>query len=61
MEHGFYTVYDSRTLVHTPLNEFAEAIDAADHDDIYGYVRFGSLIVGLTDAWKKEAEIYELE
>ena len=61
MEHGFYTVYDSRTLVHTPLNEFAEAIDAADHDDIYGYVRFGPIIVGLTDAWEKEAEIYELE
>ena len=61
MEQGFYTIYDSRTLIHRPLNEFAEDIDARDYPDAYGYVRFGPIIVGLTDAWEKEAEIYELE
>ena len=61
LERGFSTIYDSRTLLHTPLSEFAEDIDARDYDDAYGYVRFGPIIVGLTDAWETEAEIYELE
>lgn len=61
MERGFSTIYDSRTLIHRPLNEFAEDIDARNYDDTYGYVRFGSIIVGLTDAWETEAEIYELD
>ena len=61
MERGFSTIYDSRTLIHTPLNEFAEDIDARNYDDTYGYVRFGPIIVGLTDAWETEAEIYELD
>jgi len=61
MERGFSTIYDSRTLIHRPLNEFAEDIDARDYDDTYGYVRFGPIIVGLTDAWETEAEIYELD
>ena len=61
MERGFSTIYDSRTLIHTPLNEFAEDIDARNYDDTYGYVRFGPIIVGLTDAWETQAEIYELD
>ena len=61
LERGFNTIYDSRTLIHTPLNEFAEDIDARNYDDAYGYVRFGPIIVGLTDAWETEAEIYELD
>ena len=61
LERGFNTIYDSRTLLHTPLNEFAEDIDARNYDDAYGYVRFGPIIIGLTDAWETEAEIYELD
>ena len=61
MERGFNTIFDSRTLIHTPLGEFAGDIDARDADDAYGYVRFGPIIVGLTDAWETEAEIYGLE
>lgn len=61
LERGFNTIYDSRTLIHRPLNEFAEDIDARNYDDAYGYVRFGPIIIGLTDAWETEAEIYELD
>lgn len=41
------------------LSEFAEKLFAT-HVDYKDYVRFGSYIIRLKDAWAKEAEVYEL-
>lgn len=61
LKQGFTTVFCRRTHLHMPLELYIEEMDDDDGCDPQSYARFGDMIVDLADAWKKEAEIYELE
>ena len=58
---GYTTIFCRRTHLHMPLELYIEEISDEDGCDPKVFARFGDMIVDLTDAWKEEAEIYELE
>ena len=58
-ELGYTCIRSSELGVAQDLIQFAEEL-LSSHIDYQDYVRFGSFIIRLRDAWKEDAEIYEL-
>ena len=58
-ELGYTLIRPSETGITVELTQFAEEL-LETHVDYKDYVRFGCFIIRLADAWKEDAEIYEL-
>lgn len=59
-EAGYHTIYDPNVMLHRKLDEFMEELDPYRDGEDYLYVRFGSVIVQIDEAWKKDACVYQL-
>ena len=60
LEAGYSEIYTSISGITRDLNEFMRELLISSGVDYQDYVRFGNMIVRLSDAWKEEAETYEL-
>lgn len=57
--HGYTLIRSLALDITQDLDQFAEEL-LSSHVDYKDYVRFGCFIIRLADAWKEDAEIYEL-
>ena len=60
LEAGYSEIYTPILGITRDLNEFMRELLISSGIDYQDYVRFGNMIVRLSDAWKEEAETYEL-
>lgn len=57
---GYSEIYTPILGITQDLNEFMHELRISPGDDPQDYARYGNIIVRLSDAWKEEAEIYEI-
>ena len=60
--HGYRTIFDPMTMLHSDIDEFITQLSNQDAPFLKAdaYVRFGDLIVAVRDAWGDCSEYYEL-
>lgn len=60
--HGYRTLCDPMTMLHSGIDEFIMQLSNQDASFLKAdaYVRFGDLIVAVRDAWGDCSEYYEL-
>ena len=57
LRRGFISIWLPEVGI---LDNLAELADDLEDGDKAEYMLFGSLIICMTDAWKEDAEVYEL-
>ena len=58
LRRGFKTILIPEVCIHYDLAEFTDEIEEGGTEE---YAVFGAFIIRVTDAWKEEAELFELD
>ena len=58
LRRGFKTIWIQEVCIHYDLAEFTDEIEEGGAEE---YAVFGAFIIRVTDAWKEEAELFELD
>lgn len=57
-----FSLAETAIGTHRPIDEWLEALsESGDDGDDEGYALFGSVIVRLQDAWRRDAEVVHLD
>lgn len=58
LRRGFKTIWIPVAGIHDNLLEFTDDLEESGEE---AFALFGAMILRLTDAWKEDAEVYELD
>lgn len=58
LRRGFKTIWIPEVCIHDNLAEFTDDLEEGGEEE---YAIFGAFIIRVTDAWKDEAELYDLD
>lgn len=58
LRRGLKTIWIPEVCIHDNLAEFTDDLEEGGEEE---YAIFGTFIIRVTDAWKDEAELYDLD